>query len=209
MIRINLLGRRRPQVKRRIAIAGTLQLALFLIPLVLAVGALVWRYYSITDDIAGTQRQIDELNRQKLQLARLEAEIRQFEEKQNMLQTRLAVIEELRRNQKGPVQLLDAIGGTVHKTETLWLTKMDERGTKVTLEGVAGSVNAVANLITNLQDSGFFQNIEIKEVIQSTDTPGVENYNFSLSCDFVLPQPAPTAPPPATTPPAAPAGRRT
>lgn len=203
MIRINLLGRPRPRVRRRIAIAGTLQLALLLIPLVLALGALAWRYVSIGEDIAVLQKDIDEFNRQKLTMAQLQKEIKEFEQKEATLQKRLSVIEQLRRNQKGPVQMLDALGATVHKTDTLWLTRLDERGPKITLEGVAGSINAVANFMTNLKDSGVFQNIEIKEAVQSTDNPGVENFKFSLSFDFQLPaaetQPAASTPAPAPT----------
>lgn len=200
MIRINLLGRARPRVKRRIAIAGTLQLALFLIPLVLAIGALGVHNHLIVGEITELQQKIDEANRQKLTMAQLQKEIKEFEEKQAALQTRLNVIEELRRSQKGPSQLLDALGDTVNRTETLWLTRLDERGTKITLEGVAGSVNAVANFITNLHGSGFFQNIEIKEAVQSTDNPSLQNYTFSLSCDFVLKaaQAQPASPPAAT-----------
>jgi Tfp pilus assembly protein PilN len=200
MIRINLLGRARPRVKRRIAIAGTLQLALFLIPLVLAIGALGVHNHLVVGEITELQQKIDEANRQKLTMAQLQKEIKEFEEKQAALQTRLNVIEELRRSQKGPSQLLDALGDTVNRTETLWLTRLDERGTKITLEGVAGSVNAVANFITNLHGSGFFQNVEIKEAVQSTDNPSLQNYTFSLSCDFVLKaaQAQPASPPAAT-----------
>lgn len=200
MIRINLLGRARPRVKRRIAIAGTLQLALFLIPLVLAIGALGVHNHLIVGEITELQQKIDEANRQKLTMAQLQKEIKEFEEKQAALQTRLNVIEELRRSQKGPSQLLDALGDTVNRTETLWLTRLDERGTKITLEGVAGSVNAVANFITNLRGSGVFENIEIKEAVQSTDNPSLQNYTFSLSCDFVLKaaQAQPASPPAAT-----------
>lgn len=200
MIRINLLGRARPRVKRRIAIAGTLQLALFLIPLVLAIGALGVHNHLIVGEITELQQKIDEANRQKLTMAQLQKEIKEFEEKQGALQTRLNVIEELRRSQKGPSQLLDALGDTVNRTETLWLTRLDERGTKITLEGVAGSVNAVANFITNLHGSGFFENVEIKEAVQSTDNPSLQNYTFSLSCDFVLKaaQAQPASPPAAT-----------
>ncbi len=188
MIRINLFGRPRPKVKRRVPIAGTLQLALFLIPIVLAVGVLVYDYSQITRELNRCEQQIAQQQIIKQRLAQLEKEIREFQQKQDALQRRINVIEELRQGQKGPVALLDAIGETINRTETLWLTKLEEKGTNITLEGMAGSINAVANFITELKASGYFRNIEIKEAVQSTETPGVENYRFSLSCDFVLPQ---------------------
>lgn len=188
MIRINLLGRPRPRVKRRVPIAGTLQLALFLIPIVLAVVALGYHYSLISSELNDYEREIAQQQIIKQRLAQLEKEIREFQQKQEALQRRINVIEELRQGQKGPVALLDAIGETVNRTETLWLTKLEEKGTNITLEGMAGSINAVANFITELRASGYFRNIEIKEAVQSTESPGVENYKFSLSCDFVLPQ---------------------
>lgn len=196
MIRINLLGRPRPRVKRRVPIAGTLQLALFLIPIVLAVVALGYHYSLISSELNGYEREIAQQQIIKQRLAQLEREIREFQQKQEALQRRINVIEELRQGQKGPVALLDAIGETVNRTETLWLTKLEEKGTNITLEGMAGSINAVANLITELRASGYFRNIEIKEAVQSTESPGVENCKFSLSCDFVLPQ----TQPPTTSP---------
>jgi len=196
MIRINLLGRPRPKVKRRVPIAGTLQLALFVIPIVLALVALGYHYSLISSELENYERDIAQQQAVKQRLAQLEKEIREFQQKQEALQRRINVIEELRRGQKGPVALLEAIGETVNRAETLWLTRLEEKGTTITLEGMAGSINAVANLITELRTSGYFRNIEIKEAVQSTETPGVENYRFSLSCEFVLPQ----APQPSTAP---------
>lgn len=197
MIRINLLGRPRPRVKRRIAIAGTLQLVLALSAVLLAVVWLGVRYTLIAREVGELEQRIGELNRELLPMAETQKQIEQFKQTLADLETRLNVIEELRRGQQGPVQLLDALGAVTNRTETLWLTRLDQKGDKITLEGQAGSVNAVANFMTNLKDSGFFTNIEIKEAVQSTQNPGFENYTFSLTCDFVLSKPAQTAPAPA------------
>ena len=197
MIRINLLGRPRPRVKRRVAIAGTLQLVLALSAVLLAVVWLGVHHYLISREVAELEQKIGELNRELLPMAETQKQIEQFKQTLGDLETRLNVIEELRRDQQGPVQLLDAIGAVTNRTETLWLTRFDQKGDKITLEGVAGSVNAVANFMTNLKASGLFTNIEIKEAVQSTQNPGIENYTFSLTCDFVLPKPTQTAPAPA------------
>lgn len=205
MIRINLLGRPRPRVKRRIAIAGTLQLILFLIPLVAAIVFLVVHTRIIAGEIARLETEIQDLELKKKQMGDLQAEINRFQQQEAVFRTRQAVIDELTSKKKGPALLLESIGETVNRTETLWITRLEERGNKITLEGVAGSVNAVANFITNLQASGFFDNIEIKEAVQSTENPGVQNFNFSLTCEFKL-QTAP-AQLAAPTPPPAAAGR--
>src|SRR3989344_4529404 len=139
MIRINLLGRPRPKVKRRVAIAGTLQLVL------VAVAVLVVQYVFIKGDINALQQQIEQKESEKRTMAQLEKEIKEYEEEQRRLQGRLDVIENLKRNQAGPVRLLEAVGNTVSLTETLWLTNMDEQADNtIQFKGVAASVDAVA-----------------------------------------------------------------
>ena len=194
MIRINLLGRPRPKVKRRVAIAGTLQLVLFAVPVLVAVGVLVVQFVFIKGDIGALQQQIEQKESEKRTMAQLEKEIKEYEEEQRRLQGRLDVIENLKRNQAGPVRLLEAVGNTVSLTETLWLTNMDEQADNtIQFKGVAASVDAVANFITNLNRSGYFQNVEIKESIQK-EKEGMANFEFTLTAKFVLPAP-PAAPP--------------
>jgi len=193
MIRINLLGRPRPKVKRRVAIAGTLQLVLFAVPVLVAVGVLVVQYTFIKGDIKKLQADIEQKESEKRTMAQLEKEIKEYEDEQRRLQGRLDVIENLKRNQAGPVRLLEAVGNTVSLTETLWLTSMEEQADTIQFKGLAGSVEAVANFITNLNRSGYFQNVEIKESVQK-EKEGVANFEFTLTAKFVLPAP-PAAPP--------------
>src|SRR3970282_1478290 len=111
MIRINLRGRPRPKGKRRVAIAGTLQLVLFAVPVLVAVAVLVVQYVFIKGDINALQQQIEQKESEKRTMAQLEKEIKEYEEEQRRLQGRLDVIEGLKRNQAGPVRLL---GGVSH-----------------------------------------------------------------------------------------------
>jgi len=194
MIRINLLGRPRPKVKRRVALAGTLQLVLFVVPVLVAVVVLVLQLVLIKSDIAKLQTDIEQKESEKRTMAQLEKEIKEYEEEQRRLQGRLDVIENLKRNQAGPVRLLEAVGNTVSLTETLWLTNMDEQAdSTIQFKGVAASVDAVANFITNLNRSGYFQNVEMKESVQK-EKEGLVNFEFTLTARFVLPAP-PAAPP--------------
>ena len=188
MIRINLLGRSRPKVKRQVAIAGRLQLILFVIPVSLAVLVLTIHHSMIKGDIEGLNQQIAEKNREKQQMAQLQQEIQSFETDQNLLRGRIEVIEELKRNQAGPVRMLEAIGNTVSITETLWLTSLGEQaGGKIEFKGLAGSMNAVADFITNLSQSGVFSNVELQESVQRPDNEGSISFEFTLTAEFALP----------------------
>ncbi len=67
------------------------------------------------------------------------------------------VIDQLRAGQAGPVNLLNMLGETVNGTEAVWLNTMKDQGASVDIEGMALSTDAVANLIANLQKTGYFK----------------------------------------------------
>jgi len=78
---------------------------------------------------------------------------------------------------------LAMMGQTVNNTEAVWLTKMDDTGPTVNLEGTALSTDAVANLIANLQKTGFFRTVEIKETYQDEGIKDMQAFQFTLTCD--------------------------
>ena len=96
---------------------------------------------------------------------------------------RVDVIDGLRANQTGPVNLMAMMGETVNNTEAVWLSKMDDSGPSVNLEGTALSTDAVANLIANLQKTGYFKNVEIKETFQDDTIKDMQAFQFTLTCE--------------------------
>jgi Tfp pilus assembly protein PilN len=101
----------------------------------------------------------------------------------NNYKRRVDVIDGLRQNQTGPVTLLAMLGETVNNTEAVWLSKMDDSGPSVNLEGTALSTDAVANLIANLQKTGFFKTVEIKETFQDDTIKDMQAFQFTLTCE--------------------------
>jgi Tfp pilus assembly protein PilN len=75
------------------------------------------------------------------------------------------------------------LGETVNNTEAVWLNKMDDQGPTVNLEGTALSTDAVANLIANLQKTGFFRSVEIKETFQDDTIKDMQAFQFTLTCE--------------------------
>ena len=55
-------------------------------------------------------------------------------------------------------------------------------------------MNAVANFITALKRSGYFQKVEIKETKQDDKNTAVQTFNFQLSAEITPPQSGPAAP---------------
>jgi Tfp pilus assembly protein PilN len=75
------------------------------------------------------------------------------------------------------------LGETVNNTEAVWLSKMDDTGPSVSLEGTALSTDAVANLMANLQKTGFFKSVEIKETYQDDAIKDMQAFQFTLTCE--------------------------
>src|ERR1700689_1087681 len=117
------------------------------------------------------------------ELAEVKAKFLERQTQANNYKRRVDVIDGLRANQSGPVNLLAMMGEKVNNTEAVWLSKMDDQGTSVNLEGTALSTDAVANLIANLQKTGYFKSVEIKETYQDDTIKDMQAFQFTLTCE--------------------------
>jgi type IV pilus assembly protein PilN len=188
MIRINLLGRTRPKAARSaVPLEATLQLVLFAAALILGFGLLYIHYWQMDKEdkqlLAHIQKQMGE----KARLEQIKQQVNNFEKQKAVLQQRISVIEDLQRDRTGGQELLAAIANTVSRTDTLWLTSVDRKANTLTINGSAGSINAIANYITQLKRSGYFQQVEIKESHQDESNKAVQIFIFSLTAQFGLP----------------------
>ena len=200
MIRINLLGQPRPKAARRAVAPAATTLTFILLGGVLFSVIVLWVFwYQDNQRLTQINDDIQRLRQEKARLEPLRLQVDQYEKQKAILDQRYAIIEELQRNKTGGQELLGMMANAVVRTDALWLTSMQRKGNGLTIEGTAASITAVANFITQLKRSGYFDNVEIKESKQDERNPNVATYNFILTADFVLP--------PATAP-AAPAARR-
>src|ERR1700719_391148 len=189
MIRINLLGRARPKAARQaVPLEATLQVVFFMAALVVAFGVLYYNWHSTNAQITEVRLHIQKQTGEKARLEQLKAQVNEFERQKTVLQQRINIIEALQRNRTGGQELLDAVANTVVRTDTLWLTSLSRQGNALTILGTAGSINAVANFITQLEHSGYFNQIEIKESVQDSKNAAVQTFTFSLTAQFALPQ---------------------
>jgi Tfp pilus assembly protein PilN len=188
MIRINLLGRTRPKAERQaVPLEATLQLVFLVAALVMSFGLLYIHYWQMDKEDKQYIADIQKQKAEKSRLEQLKQQVESFEKQKTVLQQRIAVIEELQRNRTGGQELLDAIANTVSRTDTLWLNSVDRKGNALTINGSAGSINSVANYITQLKRSGYFQQVEIKESHQDPMNKTVQTFLFSLTAQFSPP----------------------
>lgn len=211
MIRINLLGQIRPKAARRRAAAPTMEpgaaMPVVFIGAGVAVGVLVlgFFYYTWQKQLVEENNRIKVLQAQKTELEETKRQVEIFEKQKAILQQRVATIEQLQRDRTGGQELLDMIANTVSRTENLWLTEMVRKGNALSLEGSSASINSVANFITALKRSGYFQKVEIKESKQDEKNTGIQTFVFQMSAEISPPQPPQARP--ANAPAAAPAAK--
>lgn len=192
MIRINLLGAPKPKSKRgssavsapalEIGNAGT-PMVKVLVAVALLTGANAGYWYHLkhqAESIASKMQVAEQKNRE---LSVVKAKYVERQKQADNYKRRVDVIDQLRAAQAGPVNLLNTIGETVNGTEAVWLNTMKDQGNSIAIQGMALSTDAVADLITNLQKTGYFKNIEIKETYQDEQIKDMQAFQFELTCE--------------------------
>jgi Tfp pilus assembly protein PilN len=139
-----------------------------------------YRLDHMSKEIATKMKIAEQKNRE---LADVKARYLERQNQANAYQRRVDVIKQLHDAQTGPVNLMAMMGETVNNTEAVWLSKLDDSGAQLNLEGTALSTDAVANLIANLQKTGFFRTVEIKETYQDESVKDMQAFQFTLTCD--------------------------
>ena len=189
MIRINLLGSPRPKGKKSAAITMpsmdfNVGSPAMLVAAVVVIVALIngGYWYMLDREKKAIAEQMQRAEVKNRELADIKARYMERQKQADAYKRRVDVIDQLRQNQTGPVSLLAMIGDTVNGTEAVWLNSMQDQGASVAIDGTALSSDAVANLITNLQKTTFFSNIEIKESYQDDMIKDMQAFQFTLTC---------------------------
>jgi len=209
MIRINLLGQIRPKASRRPVDTGAALPVVFI-----AAGAglgllfLSYMYFSWQKQLNAENAQIKRLTAEKTQLEQIKLQVEAFDRQKTILQQRVSTIEQLQRDRTGGQELLDQVANTVSRAENLWLISMSKKGTALQMDGAAASLNSVANFITALKRSGYFQKVEIKDSKQDDRSLNVQTFLFTINAE-IAPNTGPTTPAPGAKPASTPGTPRT
>lgn len=188
MIRINLLGAPKPKRGKRPAMTvlptegPSIWLAV-IVGLLLAVAVNGWMYLARDRAQKQVRQDIAAADLEQKRLAGVKAAYLEKQRQADLYKRRVDVIDQLRANQSGPVDLLTTIGDTVNSTDAVWLSNMTDTGGAIDVKGTALSHTAVANLIGNLKKTGYFKNVEITESKQDNRVKDFQAFNFTLACE--------------------------
>jgi type IV pilus assembly protein PilN len=203
MIKINLLAAERKTVTKRAGfqIGQKITVGCTLI-LVLAGLTIAWRYWSLQKQSAQLDQDIAAAQQETTRLRALITQVQQFEQRKSQLQQRVALIEQLRRDQTGPVHMLDQISRSL--PPMLWLTSLKQGATanEVVIDGRATTMTGLSDFVGNLEGTGYFRRgVEI--IVSQTESVAAANgelIRFSIRAAFQPPVPAPSPPAPAAAP---------
>jgi type IV pilus assembly protein PilN len=156
MIRINLIGVDRQAVRKAPAFdVGqrlTMACSLILVAAALSIG---WWYWTLDEASARVDVEIAAAQQEAVRLQSLLTEVTDFEQQRGQLLQRVALIEQLRRGQSVPVQLLDHVSRSL--PDMLWLVSLEQENREVTIEGQSTTLIALSDFVGNLGNGTLLQ----------------------------------------------------
>jgi len=176
MIRINLLPYREKEkiedITRQIMVIG-----ITFVVFVLALGSfhlyLSMSISSLEENITKQQNELDRLNKIIL-------DIDTFKRDKALLEKKIAIINTLEENRLAPVRMLDELT-TMVPVKDVWLEKLSEKGTAITIEGMARNNIAVAHFMKNLAGSTFIKSVDLVST-KEKEISGIKLQQFIISC---------------------------
>ena len=179
MIKINLLPVKRAGKKTKAPVDEALmQLGIGLGVVLIFLGACGHRWQSNADEII-LQTQLKESKTKEVEaLKKKVQEVEDYEKKKLSLENQVRIIEQLRKNQGGPVRLLDYLSQSLDPVK-VWLSNV-EGDAQVTVTGKALTNDDIVEFIKNLQQSKYFSSVTLQESVQTLDE-GVTVYSFKLT----------------------------
>ncbi|MGH9716081.1 MAG: PilN domain-containing protein [Candidatus Acidiferrales bacterium] len=185
MIRINLLGQARPKAtKQAVPLEATVQILFLAVAIGLAAVILSVTFFQQKRVLNNTNKKILELKAEKQSLQQIKRDVDRFQSEKAVLQQRIDVIETLQKNRTGAQELLQMVANTVVRVDSVWLTSLTRNGNSLTIQGEAGSIDAVANFLTEMKRSGYFDQIELKDATENDVVPSVQTFGFSMTASI-------------------------
>lgn len=193
MIKINLLAEgKRPVVARRARQpvlgggGGGQELANLMLVAGLVLGLLVaggW-WFMLSQRIQQKDREITAAQKEVDELAQVIKEVEEYKAKKSELERKIEVINSLKDNQRGPVQIMDEVSRAL--PELLWLNNMEVSAATISLRGSAFNMSAVANFMDNLDKVEQFAEPILQDATQRTAKGGArtETYDFKLNLGY-------------------------
>jgi type IV pilus assembly protein PilN len=179
MIRINLLPFRAARKKENIR----RQVSIFLLSLAFMLIILFYFNFSLSSKIGNLNAKIKETKTELDKYAKINKEIEEIKKKLDNLKKKMAVMDTLEANRFAPIRLMDTMTQVV-VPKRMWFTNMQSKGQKVSITGVALDNTTVADFMIRLENSGLFNEVDLKTLKQPKGKKGESSRfkTFSVVC---------------------------
>ncbi len=178
MIKINLLLARKE--KRKAGVKK--EFIVLVLSVVLLLAILVFIQWGLTKKLEDTVAQNAQKRQEIAKYKSLTTEVEKKKQEQKMLQSRLDIINSLRRDKARAAMVLDEL--SINKPEKLQLESLKKDGPKLGIEGIALDDETIANFMTSLRKSKLFKNVDLV-VSEQIEQSKIKMKKFVLSCEII------------------------
>jgi len=134
-------------------------------------------------------------------LAGVAAENKRYDSELQEINRRIAAVQSLEDNRRGPAAFLTSLQEAVSRAPALNLVSVGPKEGRLALNGAASSVTAVADLVAALESSRGYHDVLLREYHEDDMKSGALRFKFDL--DFLFQPPAPALAAESPTPAAA------
>lgn len=179
MIRINLLPKKPIGVKPALVEQG----AVAIISVVVVVLILFLFQINVKGNVDDLSEKITSTKEELKKLEKSEAQIEELKASELVIQQKIDVIKTLEKRKTGPVLMLDEVASRI--PEKMWLTQLKSQRALLSMEGVAIDNETIAQFMTNLENGGQFENVEL-QVAQETKIEDFMFKKFAISSTITV-----------------------
>ena len=179
MIRINLLPFRSARKKENIR----RQVSIFLLSLAFMLIILFYYNFSLNSKIDKLNAQIKDTKSELKKYEKINKEIAEIKKKLDNLKKKMAVMDTLEAGRFAPIRLMDAMTQVI-VPKRMWFTRLQSKGQRVNISGVALDNTTVADFMVRLENSGLFKEVDLKTLKRSKSKKGANSKfkTFSIVC---------------------------
>ena len=176
MIRINLLPFRSARKKENIR----RQVSIFMLSLVFLLIIFSYYNFSLSNKVDSLNADIKQTKTELVKYNKINDEIAQIRKKLNNLKKKVAVMKTLEANRFEPTRLLDIMTQVV-VPKRMWLTRLESKGEKVKINGIALDNKTVADFMVRLEDCGLFKEVDLTTLKRKKEQTA-DLKSFAISC---------------------------
>jgi type IV pilus assembly protein PilN len=175
MIKINLLPTKKRPPKKVMDLQKQAFLAVLILVLVFIGMFFYWQ--SQQKKITGLENEKAASERKIAEQDNMLKEVKNVEKERTNVQQKIEIIQKLKKNQSGPVLLLDVVSTTLPKGVSV--TSLSEKNHIVSLDGDAFTNEDVVKYIDNLKASPLLTDVMLLETSQATQD-NIDIYQYKL-----------------------------